>query len=103
MFRISYTPLAQRDIFSITQYLLDTLDSPQAASTFLDKLDTTIETLAQFPYSCPLYRPPGPLPDEIRFTLVKNYVLYFAVLDDVVEIRRVIHGSRNRDSIEEKM
>ena len=39
--------------------------------------------------------------DEIRKVPVKNYVLYSAVFQDRVEIRRFLYGKRNRSRIDE--
>ena len=37
--------------------------------------------------------------DEIRKVPVKGYVLYYAVLGDTVEIRRLLHGRRDRQNM----
>ena len=40
--------------------------------------------------------------DEIRKVAVKNYVLYYAVFQDRVEIRRFLYGKRDRSRIDEE-
>ena len=36
---------------------------------------------------------------EIRMVSVKNYVLYYAVTEETVEIQRLIHGRRDRTQL----
>ena len=99
MHKISYLPIAQSDLLDAVDYIARTLGAPQAASELLDELDRTIQQIAQFPYAQELYRTDRPLKDEIRKIPVKNYVLYYAVFDDTVEIRRFLHGRRDRSQL----
>ena len=96
MHKILYLPLADADIMSALDHITFTLDAPAAANDLLDELDKTVRQLAEFPYSCELYRAERPMKDEIRKVPVKNYVLYYAVFQNTVEIRRFLHGRRNR-------
>ena len=96
MHKIVYLPLAESDIMSAVDYITFTLDAPSAANGLLDELDKTVRQIAEFPYSCELYRTERPMKDEVRKVPVKNYVLYYAVFQDTVEIRRFLHGRRNR-------
>ena len=65
----------------------------------LDKQDDTVERISKYPYAHELYRANRPMRDEIRKVSVKGYVLYYAVLEDTVEIRRFLHGRRNRQNL----
>ena len=66
------------------------------AMALLDELDKTVRQLSEFPYSCELYRTDRPMKDEIRKVPIRGYVLYYAVFQDRVEIRRFLHGRRDR-------
>lgn len=96
MHKIVYLPLAQQDLWEALDYLTNTLDAPQAAAHLLDEFDAAIQRIAQFPYAHALYRTDRPLADEIRQVPVKGFVLYYAVFQDRVEIRRFLHGRRDR-------
>lgn len=96
MHKVVYLPLAERDLMEALDYLVSKLDAPQAARDLLDELDHTVQQIAAFPYACALYRTERPMRDEIRMTPVRNYVLYYAVYPDRVEIRRFLHGRRDR-------
>ena len=96
MHNIEYLPLAQADVLNAVDYLAFTLEAPQAAADLLDELDHTIEQISRFPYACELYRTDRPMRDEIRKVPVKGFVLYYVVFPDRVEIRRFLHGRKNR-------
>lgn len=100
MHKIVYLPLANVDILEAVDYIADKLDAPQAATDLLDELDSTVQRISLFPYAHELYRTTRPMRDEIRKVPVKGFVLYYAVFEDTVEIRRFLHGRRDRSNIE---
>ena len=96
MHKIVYLPLAESDLMEALHYIAFTLDAPKAARDLLTEYDETVKQIAEFPYAHELYRTDRPIKDEIRKVPVKNYVLYYAVFQDRVEIRRFIHARRDR-------
>lgn len=84
------------------RYIACTLDAPKAARDLLTAFDETVQRIAEYPYAHELYRTDRPMMDEIRKVWVKNYVLYYAVFQDRVEIRRFLYGKRNRSRIDEE-
>ena len=99
MYNITYLPLAETDILDAVDYIAGKLDAPQAAQALLDELDDTVERISKYPYAHELYRTARPMRDEIRKVPVKGYVLYYAVLEDTVEIRRFLHCRRDRQNL----
>lgn len=99
MHKIVYLPIAEDDILDAVEYIAYKLDNPSAAEALLDELDKTVERVARFPYSSELYRTDRPMRKEIRMVSVKNYVLYYAVTEETVEIQRLIHGRRDRTQL----
>lgn len=96
MHKIIYLPSAQADLLEAVEYLTTVLDAPKAAADLLDEFDGAVQQIARFPYAHELYRTDRPMQDEIRKVPVKNYVLYYAVFPDYVEIHRFLHGRRDR-------
>ena len=96
MHKIVYLPLAESDLLEALDYIANTLYAPQAARDLLDAFDETVKHIAEHPYGYELYRTNRPIKDEIRKILAKNYMLYYAVFPDRVEIRRFIHMRRDR-------
>ena len=102
MHKIVYLPLAERDLMDALGYIAYTLGAPKAARDLLDEFDETVQRIAEFPYAHELYRTERPMKDELRKVPVKNYVLYYAVFQDRVEIRRFLYGKRNISRILEE-
>lgn len=102
MHKVVYLPLAEADILDAVEYIANKLDNPTAAADLLEELDKAETILAKFPYAYELYRTDRPMRGEIRKVPVKGYVLYYAVTQDTVEVRRFIHGRRKRDSIDDQ-
>ena len=91
-FKVEYLPIAQCDLFDILEYIMK--DDPVAAEQFLDRVDETISKLASFPFL-------GTLPKDDRLELlgyrmliIDRYLVFYVVKDEIIEIRRIIHGSR---------
>ena len=99
MYRIKYLPIAQKDLWDITAYILDNLKAPKAAMDFIDTLDKSILRLKEYPYSCKLYHPQESLDTEYRFLPVKNYLVFFVVIENIVEIHRIIYAKMNLEKI----
>ena len=117
MHKIVYLPLAESDLMEALGYIAYTLDAPKAARDLLAEFDETVQRIAEFPYAHELYRTDRPMKDEIAHELyrtdrpmkdeirkvaVKNYVLYYAVFQERVEIRRFLYGKRDRSRIDEE-
>ncbi len=90
MYKLKYLPLARKDLWDITSYIADNLKAPKAAMDFIDTLDNSISRLQKFPYSCKLYQSQEPLETEYRVLPVKNYLVFYVVLKNEVEIHRIV-------------
>ena len=96
MYKLVYLPIAEDDILEAVDYIGGKLGNPAAANELLDELDATVGALLKFPYGFAPYHSDRPIHDELRWAPVKSYVLYYTVIGDTVEIRRFLHGRRNR-------
>ena len=99
MNKIRYLPIAQKDLQDIILYFLDNLKSQKAAMDFIETLDKSILRLKQYPYSCKLYQPQVPLEFEYRFLPVKNYLVFYIVTENIIEIHRIIYVKMNLEKI----
>lgn len=54
-----------------------------------------MEALGNHPYAYPIYQAKSPLGFEVRKAPVKSFVLLYVVLEDVVEIHRLLYGKHN--------
>ncbi len=98
-YKLRYPELAQSDLVDIISYISNQLSAPQAAANLVDKLDRAISRLEQFPFSGHPYIKNQKLQDEYRMLIVENYLVFYVVYDNVVEIRRIIYGRRNYENL----
>ena len=92
---IKYLPSFYQELNAIVDYITYTLEAPRAASNLLDELENSINSLKEFPLAHRIYRAIKPLPTEYRILPVKNYYVFYVVLDDNIEIHRIIYKKRD--------
>ena len=92
---IKYLPSFYHELDAIMEYITNTLKAPQSASNLLDELEKSINGLKVFPLAHRLYRPIKPIASEYRILTVKNYLVFYVVLKDTIEIHRIIYKKRD--------
>ncbi|MDR1173856.1 MAG: type II toxin-antitoxin system RelE/ParE family toxin [Treponema sp.] len=94
--KISYLPSYYQDLASIASYITNELEAPKAARNLVLEVRKAVNGLKEHPLAHHLYQSEVPLPLEFRILPVKNYNVFYTVLDDgTVEIHRVIYKRRN--------
>jgi addiction module RelE/StbE family toxin len=90
--KIHYLPIAQQDLLEIFDYIMS--DNPKAAAEFINKIDKSISKLETYPRL-------GVVPKDdrlefmgYRMLVINNYLVFYVIKESIVEIRRIIHGSR---------
>jgi toxin ParE1/3/4 len=71
-------------------------DSPDHADRFLDRLEERLLALADFPK---MGRSRHDLQAGLRSQPVGNYLIFYFPLADGIEIVRILHGSRDVESL----
>lgn len=93
--KIVFLPIAKNDLQEIISYISKDLHAPKAALNLVDSLHKSISRLSDFPALYTEYFPSKPLIDKYRFITVKNYIVFYVVNDDIVEIRRIIYAKKD--------
>lgn len=91
--QIEYLPSAETDLMDIFDYIF--ADSPKSAEKMIDLFDSKIANLGYFPFagkevSDKLLRMKG-----YRLLIIDNYLVFYVIKKNIIEIRRILHGSRN--------
>ncbi|MEG0314374.1 MAG: type II toxin-antitoxin system RelE/ParE family toxin [Erysipelotrichaceae bacterium] len=88
---------AQIDLKDIVEYLNE-LDE-QAALKYFDLLVTKIQNLCQMPHRCPLSQNIQLRIRGYRTMVVKDYIVFYVIKDNVVQIRRILFARRRYEHI----
>lgn len=92
-YKIRIYPSAEQDLKDIVTYL-KTL-SPRAALTCYDKLTKNIMKLSDMPGRRPLVKDRVLRLKGYRFLIIGQYIVFFVVVLDTVQIRRILYKKRN--------
>ena len=92
-YKIKIYPHAEIDLKDIIGYL-NTL-SPQSALRHYDLIIEKVASLSEMPGRCPFVRDIALKAKGYRYLVIENYLVFFVIKDDSVQIRRIIYGRRN--------
>lgn len=90
MKRLVITRDASRDLSEISDYFL--AQSVEAGDRFVEGFGRKCQYLAQFPY---LGRSYTNLAPGLRGMPLMNYIIFYQITDDGIEILRIMSGYRN--------
>jgi len=93
VYKVKIYPTAKRDLLEIIDYL-NTL-SPEAALRYYDLLTEEIASLSTMPERCPRPKDLALAAKGYRYLVVKNYLVFYVVSGDTVQIRRILYGRRD--------
>jgi toxin ParE1/3/4 len=96
-YTLRYLPVAVDDLVSIFDWIAS--DSRANAAGFLEKLDERIGNLRTHPLIDHAPRDETLKNSGYRVLVVESYLVFYVIRGRLVEIHRVIHGSRNLDDI----
>ena len=95
------TDIAESDIDEAFSYIVINLGNVIAASALADAFMEQIENFCLQPRAGTSVENEFLKRDDVRYFLVKNYIVYY-VVDDVsrkIVVLRFVYGKRNRDNI----
>jgi toxin ParE1/3/4 len=89
--KVLITDEAWADMLGIARNIMQ--DNPARAGSFVDELYERCQTLADAPRAYPLL--PNYESEGIRRRVHGNYLIFFRVKDDSVDVLHVLHGARD--------
>jgi toxin ParE1/3/4 len=92
---VVFSPEAEADLDDIAAYIA--ADNPERALTFAQELRGRCLQLAQMPEAFPVvsrYEAKG-----YRRRVVRNYLIFYRIVADTVEIVRILHGARDYERL----
>jgi toxin ParE1/3/4 len=96
MSRYVINVLASRDLSAIAEYFADTNIEIEIGERFFRQFNRKCQQLIAFPSSGKSY---GSIRADLRGLSIEGYIIFYRVLDDGIEILRVVSGRRNFPSL----
>ena len=90
MVQIEWTERSLEDLHEIHEYIAR--DSKSYANLFIKKIYNTVQKLKDFPNMGRIV-PEGHNP-SVREVVFQNYRIVYRIIDEIIEIITVFHGSR---------
>jgi len=94
-YRLQYLPLFWDDLEQAVFYVRDVLKNPAAAERLLDRTEEAILEHAKAPTIAQVHKTTRNRPLPYHWFAVGNYMVFYVVMDDVMEVRRFIYGARD--------
>lgn len=98
-YKLSYLPLFWEDLSSAASYIAHDLHNPSAARKLVDDVERGILAHVDNPTMAPTYHSTRNRPHPYHYFKVGNYLVFYVVLDDTVEVRRILYRARDLDSL----
>ena len=92
-YEVRIFPSAQQDLLDVIDYL-NTL-SKEAALNYYDQLTSEISSLSIMPERCPRPRDLALAAKGYRYLVVGNYLVFYVVSGNIVQIRRILYARRD--------
>ena len=93
--KIKYLPLFYNDLDKITDYIIYKLNNEIAANNFVNELENEINKRAYNPEAYEKYRSTRKRKYNYYKIYVKNYIVFYTVKDNIMEVRRILYSRRN--------
>ena len=98
-YRLSYLPLFWSDLNEAATYVSDTLGNPAAARRLVDEAERGILSHLENPTFGRVWRGGRDRGRTHYWFPVGNYMVFYVVDGDVMEVRRFLYGARDLGSL----
>lgn len=98
-YKIKYLPLFYNDLDQITDYIMYKLNNEIAANNFVDELENEINKRAYNPEAYEKCISTRKRQYTYYKIYVKNYIVFYTVKDNTMEVRRILYARRNFDKL----
>lgn len=94
-YRLRILPLFEDDLNDIVDYIVSELNNPAAALKLVDSVEEAILKRLDFPESFEKYRSLKERKYPYYRIYVSQFVVYYVVIADVMEVRRIVYNKKN--------
>ena len=97
-YKLSFLPL-EEDLNEIVDYITTDLQNPNAADRLVGDIESTINKRLEAPLSFAPFRSSKKRPHPYYRINVRNFSVFYVVINDTMEVRRVLYSKRDLDKL----
>ena len=94
-YNIEYSKEAREDLIEIKRYIKYNLQEPETAQKLISKIRAEIDNLKNNPQMFAIIDDDFIRKFEIRKLIVDNYIVFYRIQNDNIQIARIMYGRRN--------
>lgn len=98
-YKLRFLPLFIEDINEIVDYIQSRLHSPASAEALIDQVQKAIRARVSCAEAFEQFHSQKDRQHPYYRIYVKNYTIYYVVIGDVMEVRRILYAKRNAKEI----
>lgn len=94
-YKIRILPLFEEDLNDAVDYISQKLKNPDAALRLIDSVQSAIEKRVLQPEAFEPFHSVRERRYPYYRIYVKNYIVFYVIIDDVMEVRRLLYNRKN--------
>lgn len=93
-YKLRYLPLFEQDLIQTVSCITNVLKNTDAAEKFVNDVEDAIQERLEYPLAFEPF--PSKKRDYPYYRIyIRNYVIYYVVIGDVMDVRRFLYGARD--------
>ncbi|MBK0347683.1 type II toxin-antitoxin system RelE/ParE family toxin [Aerococcaceae bacterium zg-ZJ1578] len=98
-YKLTFLPIFEDDLSEVVTYVSQTLQNPRAAYQLVNDIEHAIQKRLAYPMIFPPIKSSKFRKYPYYRINVRNFSVYYVVINDVMEIRRLVYSKRNIDDL----
>ena len=98
-YKLTFLPLFEEDLLKVTDYITNTLQNPSSDHRLVDDIELTIVKRLEMPLSFSPYQSSKIRNHPYYRINVRNFSIFYVVIDNTMEVRRILYSKRNIDEL----
>lgn len=98
-YKLSFLPLFESDLIEITDYITNNLNNPEVALRLVDDIEIAINRRLETPLAFAPYPTSKNRPYPYYRINIRNFSVFYVVIGDTMEVRRMLYAKRNIDNL----
>lgn len=98
-FSLRYIPRFEEDLNEIVDYIVFRLQNQASAKNLVEKIENAIMERLNYPLAFEPFQSSRKRKNPYYRIYIENFVIYYVVIEDVMEVRRILYKGRESGKI----